>query len=344
MYARPPLQYDPDKDLFFATDRLFATPATAVGSKSQERIRRDFALNTQVPSRFQLRPAMAQQQLALRNLQITVNEPLVVNFLLTNRCPLRCRYCFAADLDNHLVDIDSLLLQRVAAVVGESGVQVVVLSGGEPLLSPHLNAAIAMLSAITNVVLDTSGFIDLGGIAGLLKECSVHVRVSLDAINERIQRRVRPSACGDSSSIRAIENIGNLVAQGIPTTVQTVVTTENVQHLPKMYRFLNSQGIRKWLLREVTMAGLAIANKELKPESTTFNRSVSDLLAIHTADVLSGKSTMILSLVPGGQHRSVLLLSPDGTWISQEEQRKVSLGSVSARHADGLVVLYARVY
>jgi len=84
--------------------------------------------------------------------------PIVINWLLTGMCNLKCRYCYADDVmkggyrepdENQIHDIaNAVLSYRPIAVV---------LTGGDPLLSSHLVSVLRALHKRTGIIVDTNG-------------------------------------------------------------------------------------------------------------------------------------------------------------------------------------------
>lgn len=95
--------------------------------------------------------------------------------MITNRCNLRCPYCFAADfLDPQQSDITDGNFYKAADFLLKDRGAVIGLIGGEPLLHPHINDYILKLAEETDVsavMLYTNGML-LTRIAGLFRSPS----------------------------------------------------------------------------------------------------------------------------------------------------------------------------
>lgn len=109
---------------------------------------------------------------------------------LTDRCNLRCTYCMPAEglswlPGPELLTVDELTrLLRLA--VTRLGITNIRFTGGEPLLSPHLDEAVATAAALTprpQIALTTNG-IGLARRAETLKAAGLdRVNVSLDTVD-----------------------------------------------------------------------------------------------------------------------------------------------------------------
>jgi MoaA/NifB/PqqE/SkfB family radical SAM enzyme len=210
-----------------------------------------------------------------------VERPLVVNCFATGGCPLRCRYCYADDLMRSAPESDLDLVSATAAAVPA---MVAVLTGGEPLFRPAATAAlIDRLAGRAALVLDTSGVGDLDALLPALLAHRVHLRVSLDSHDARLNDRMRPLAGRHRdlppSSVGARETLRRAGAAGVATTVQTVVTSAN--HDPDALRRLRDDlidaGVRNWVLHALVPAGKAARNSALRPAATV-RHTLADLV------------------------------------------------------------------
>jgi hypothetical protein len=74
-------------------------------------------------------------------------RPILVNWFLTGMCPLACRYCYAEDLmRDRSREPDAIRIEELAHTILSYHPLVVVLTGGDPLVSPHLSRAVELLS------------------------------------------------------------------------------------------------------------------------------------------------------------------------------------------------------
>jgi predicted adenylyl cyclase CyaB len=203
---------------------------------------------------------------------VTLGEPLVINCFATAHCPLKCLYCHADDLmsDDRRRDEDREGASEVANVIATARMVnsiVAVITGGDPLTRPErAKRVIGALSGHKALVLDTSGVAQPDVIERLLpflREHKVHVRVSLDSPDSRVQEKVRPCnrqyAAGLSSYHGAVSTIEGCLDSGIPVTVQTVVSrvTDTSERLLPLRDFLIERGVRHWVLHLAVEAGAA---------------------------------------------------------------------------------------
>src|SRR5947209_749263 len=115
----------------------------------------------------------------------TAYRPSLVSWNLTKRCNLRCPHCY---LEAGRRADDELSTAECLAIVPELaalGTEMVILTGGEPLLrrDVHDIAAAAAHSGMW-VVMGTNGVLVTDAVAARMVECGVKgVAVSLDSID-----------------------------------------------------------------------------------------------------------------------------------------------------------------
>jgi sulfatase maturation enzyme AslB (radical SAM superfamily) len=120
-------------------------------------------------------------------------QPILINWLITGRCPLACRYCYAEDLmrDEALEPKSADIECIVESILGLNPL-VVVVTGGDPLFSGHLAEAVHLLSEKVGIVVDTSGYTFTPKYLELFKQHHVSVRISLDSERPKVNQAQRP--------------------------------------------------------------------------------------------------------------------------------------------------------
>jgi GTP 3',8-cyclase len=106
---------------------------------------------------------------------------------LTDRCNFRCRYCYpptgGVELRTRLLDLDEFT--RVARIGIGLGIHRIKLTGGEPLLSPHvitLTGRLAAMSGLEDLSLTTNGS-RLRLLAGPLHDAGLRrINLSVDSL------------------------------------------------------------------------------------------------------------------------------------------------------------------
>ncbi|NKQ55597.1 radical SAM protein [Amycolatopsis sp. K13G38] len=134
------------------------------------------------------------------------------------RCNLACPHCLD---DKTVPELARKDRGRIAALLGESGVLAVDISGGEPLLLRDLGELAATLTSYGCVVSVTTNGWHLQRRAEALAGQVDAVRVSLDGPDAESHDHWR----GSGSFRRAVAGTRSAVAHAIPTQLQTVLMT-----------------------------------------------------------------------------------------------------------------------
>lgn len=144
---------------------------------------------------------------------------------VTDRCDLRCTYCMPEDgLDWLAADAQLSFeeITRLTALLVGMGIRSVRLTGGEPLVRPHLTELVATLSQLDldDLSLTTNGTMLARHAAGLRHAGLTRVNVSLDSlVSHRFEQITRRDALG-----RVLAGIEAAQAAGLtPVKVNCVV-------------------------------------------------------------------------------------------------------------------------
>lgn len=180
-------------------------------------------------------------------------QPTRVTLLLTNRCNLRCAYCYAGD---------ATVEQVMPQVYGRAAIDMLVANcqrkrgheievafhgGGEPTMAwPQLKSLVlyaqqAACKADLRVRLGlaTNGCISRAKAEWIAAHFS-HVNLSLDGPPE-IQNRLRPTKTGRPTADQVRRTMQILAQAGIPFGVQATVTKDTVSSMPALVRLVASQ-------------------------------------------------------------------------------------------------------
>lgn len=181
------------------------------------------------------------------------NGPVVIWNLL-RRCNLSCRMCYANSFDKDfagelgleacLKNVDDLKTAQVPALI---------LSGGEPLLHPHV-FEIAEHAKMQNFYLSLSsnGILITPEIAVRLKEIGFnYVGVSLDGIGE-VHDHIR----GEKGAFnKSVVGIKNGVEQGLKLGIRTTLTHTNAHQIELMLDLCQELKVEKFYLSHLNYGG-----------------------------------------------------------------------------------------
>jgi radical SAM protein with 4Fe4S-binding SPASM domain len=152
--------------------------------------------------------------------------------------------------------------------IAEFGVNVLLFSGGEPLLRYDLFEVARFASeAGLRAVLSTNGTLITESVAGQLKNAGFsYVGISLDGIGET-NNKFR----GKKEAFEmAVEGIRNCLKAGVKTGLRFTVTKYNFKDLPEIFELIEAEGIPRVCLYHLAYVGRGteITNDDLTHEQT----------------------------------------------------------------------------
>ncbi len=165
--------------------------------------------------------------------------PVEALFTLTNKCNLRCVYCFNNSGSARTDELASAEWLELIAQADDIGVQKIHLSGGEPFAH---QGAVAMLRELKRrdmlVEIATNGTWSYSTeVFDLL--AGSRVDVSLDTIEEATYQRLT----GSTALLKVIDNIRKFIAMGASVSVKVCVTRLNYQRIGDLYGLLADLGV-----------------------------------------------------------------------------------------------------
>jgi radical SAM protein with 4Fe4S-binding SPASM domain len=163
---------------------------------------------------------------------------------LTNRCNLRCQYCYASCGPQNSHDLRTDNLEWLFSLMRTGGVRAVELSGGEPTIHPDFQEILeSALRTFDLVGLLTNGA-HLAPEVFQLMEAYKHklfVQVSVDGSNEQVNAAVRGTKGTFGGTLQTITE---LVNRSIPIRVGFVVTPDNQADLSATCELMREVGVR----------------------------------------------------------------------------------------------------
>lgn len=186
---------------------------------------------------------------------------MIFQWHITNRCNLRCLHCYQQtykdanelsweDIKEILAQIDQFSVEH-----SEQGRIHLTLTGGEPLLFPHLEALIKKVherKTIRSYSLLTNGhYVDATQVQFLKKYRPAYVQISLDGTKKN-HEAIR----GKGSFSKAVQGIRQLVAAGIRTSVSFTATKKNYTNILRLSLLCNRMNINHlWTDRVIPSPG-----------------------------------------------------------------------------------------
>ncbi len=157
---------------------------------------------------------------------------------LTGRCNLRCRHCYLGTASP--VDLPLKDALRIARTFSDSGGLRLLISGGEPLLYPHLEAFLKATRRLQlrRVLITNGTLITENNVSTLDVE---EIQFSLDGL-KRGHDRLR----GAGSFNLTMRGIQAARSAGIPVSIATMVHRGNVGEFDRLEGFVRDIGAVEW--------------------------------------------------------------------------------------------------
>lgn len=168
---------------------------------------------------------------------------------LTDRCNLKCRYCYATAHSEDMVmtfEEAKKVLDKIQSSFDTEGLKIQ-FTGGEPLLSFDLMIQIIeyckSMGIKAGYMVQTNGTLFTEQVVKAIKAYDISIGVSLDGIPE-INDLNRPYHQGKGSTSDVIKGLQRLSSEGIPAGVTTTITKDNVHHLKSLVNALSLLGVK----------------------------------------------------------------------------------------------------
>lgn len=199
--------------------------------------------------------------------EVPEHTPALVSWNLTRRCNLACPHCY---LDAGTKADDELTTDECLALVDELhglGTEMLILTGGEPLLRRDIYAIARRASDLGLwVVMGTNGVLVNDHVAARMVECGVRgVGISLDALDPDRHNAFRGGPDAWKYSVRALDLCRR---HGLEVLVQTTVMEENYDEIPALIDFARERGAWAFNLYFLVRTGRGRTMTELSPERT----------------------------------------------------------------------------
>lgn len=171
--------------------------------------------------------------------------PRHVSFIITENCNLNCSYCYMGGSTKSIKATNYHRIKMLLHKFKENNVQIIELTGGEPMLHPDIfkiiNYAVNNFNLISIL---TNGVFFPENIIRFLTNYKdkVFIQISVDGSNEEISTRVRRVR---NTGMKTINTIRKLIEFKIPYRVSIVITPENVFDLENIILNLKELGVIK---------------------------------------------------------------------------------------------------
>lgn len=211
----------------------------------------------------------------------------VVIWNLVRRCNLTCRHCYSISADKDFPgELSTAEVHAVMDDLKASGVRVLILSGGEPLLRPDIFDISRRAKALGFYVgLSTNGtLIDRRNIDAIAEVGYDYVGVSIDGMRATHDRFRRCAGAFDAS----LRGIRLCRERGIKVGLRFTITQDNARELPELLQLMDAEGIDKFYLSHLNYAGRGNRNRKDDALHRTTRWALDLLFEASLRDVQAG--------------------------------------------------------
>lgn len=167
--------------------------------------------------------------------------PKVIDLEVTGRCQLRCAFCWGADhgqRESVTTEQWVALLERLT----QDGVKRIVLTGGEPLLSPATILLLRRAGELKLVRTLSSNSIILPRLREVLTLVD-HIGIPLDAPDPSTNEQMRPRSLAHDGWRSAIKGMRLAQAANVALIIRIVAARTNLRHLRQILVVLRREGV-----------------------------------------------------------------------------------------------------
>lgn len=191
------------------------------------------------------------------------HQPGILVVHLLNQCNLSCKHCYMDAVTKTDKFLPKETVLKILSEVGQLGIGIVYLSGGEPFLYPWLSEILRFASVQEGfrTFVSTNGTLISQAGVNLLKNCGVGVNVSIDGPPD-YHDQFRGSK---GAFLRTSHNIESMLDSGISVSVVITICQDNLAYLPWLAEWASEIGIKNVIIQPLTQVGRAskIQDKKL---------------------------------------------------------------------------------
>lgn len=213
-----------------------------------------------------------------------------VHLNITNKCNLRCKYCYFFDDEISLSKSEPTYEELIEYMdqAEEIGAKLIVISGGEALLHPDifklLNYGNTPKMLLTNgILLDEDNINKLNNIK-TLKD----IKISFDGFEGHDINRGKGTSEIVQSKLELVDRLGNF-----PYTINTVLTQCNYKELSEIYELILASKCYRWEVDFPLIRGRAKNIEQMTQEEDMYKNYIVPLVKRYIEDDFPFKLNML---------------------------------------------------
>lgn len=222
--------------------------------------------------------------------QLRTNPEIRSLFIeMTLACNENCLHCGSkcgdVKMDNMLSDyeiIQTLIQLKDALNKAGERLPFINITGGEPLLRPHLPELMTTISKLGyKWGMTSNGLLIDKEMAEKLRKAGMYsIGISLDGLKES-HEWFRQSPGSYEKVLEAVDNLHDAGQENVMLT--TVVHKKNINELDAIYKVVKGKGCKTWRVINIEPIGRALTNKDLLLDSKDY-KYIIDYIVSHQDD------------------------------------------------------------
>ncbi|WP_306537055.1 mycofactocin radical SAM maturase [Geobacter sp.] len=226
-----------------------------------------------------------------RYVEMGMRSPVNLTWEVSLACNLRCTHCLSSSGEPAKGELTTAEALDLVEQLHEARVFQVNFGGGEPFMRPDFEEILASCHAkgIMTCISTNGTLLDAERVARLATSRQVAIQVSMDGATPETCDAIR----GKGVFAAATKAIKLLAATSIPTSINTVLTTQNAGEIPAMHELARSLGVSLRVSRFRPSGRGADNWEDLRPTPAQL-LEFSDWLA-RSGDVRTGDSFFSLT-------------------------------------------------
>lgn len=226
-----------------------------------------------------------------RYVEMGMRSPVNLTWEVSLACNLRCTHCLSSSGEPAKGELTTAEALDLVEQLHEARVFQVNFGGGEPFMRPDFEEILDACHAkgIMTCISTNGTLLDAERVARLATSRQVAIQVSMDGATPETCDAIR----GKGVFAAATEAIKLLAATSIPTSINTVLTTQNAGEIPAMHELARSLGVSLRVSRFRPSGRGADNWEDLRPTPAQL-LEFSDWLA-RSGDVRTGDSFFSLT-------------------------------------------------
>ena len=202
---------------------------------------------------------------------------MIVSWMTTNRCNLRCSHCYQDAGDVQAGELTTSEARRLIDGIARAGSKIMIFSGGEPLMRQDIFELVAYAAGKgLQPVFGTNGtLLTPENVRRLQDSGASAMGISLDSLDPEKHNRFRGLSNAFSLTRQGMENCRNA---GLPFQIHTTVTDWNRDEIPDIIDFAVEAGAMAAYLFFLVPVGRAVAMARSAVESDTYEALLRNIM------------------------------------------------------------------